>query len=561
MPLSKQERDNLNNINQLSKLQALALKKRIEEELEILKEYQRLYRIRKELQGEEAKKFSELKKVYDDIDKAWFEEAFLVRSSFALKKYEDEGIRMNTLTTESRSRESRTPGSKEKSASLKSASLKQELQSQTFLPSASITAHKPNALDSQSEPTLHRKIKPEDINRTNKLLITDEEFEKVKAAFAKDPKLIKIKRAYQRNPEKKRKLNKLEKQINLKFSVIRADNGKLYALYRGKENLLGAGGFGQVKLGQDLETGEWVAVKTQVSHGNYKDWKKNVRKEGELTQERNQQIAMAKRRTDEWWHRNKKAKSYSVQHIIKGQNIADYQPKNFEEKLDMAMAVLKELKGLHESNILHLDIKPENMFYDPTTKKATIIDYGISLRIKPGAIAEPSIYSRGTTAYYNRDIPTRVSQDKKYIEKLFSKSHDVFAMAFSLLDIFTDYRRFLIKSKLGSAYDELFKEPNNLVKTTQGKERLNVLFEGQAVPETLKKEIKELVLNMASSTMYNYNKSTIDNYIQSLQSLKDKYLASPEVKQPLEKEKMEQEKSDQKPQKTNEPRDSKKLRF
>lgn len=53
----------------------------------------------------------------------------------------------------------------------------------------------------------------------------------------------------------------------LTFSVIKGNDGQgkeeLYALYRGKDEGLGGGTYGEVKIGQNIRTGEWVAVKIQ----------------------------------------------------------------------------------------------------------------------------------------------------------------------------------------------------------------------------------------------------------------------------------------------------------
>ena len=40
--------------------------------------------------------------------------------------------------------------------------------------------------------------------------------------------------------------------------------------------------------------------------------------------------------------------------------------------------ILEQMKVLHKSNIVHLDIKPENILFSPLLKKLVFIDFGFS---------------------------------------------------------------------------------------------------------------------------------------------------------------------------------------
>ena len=52
-------------------------------------------------------------------------------------------------------------------------------------------------------------------------------------------------------------------KIRLNYAVI-VQGSKRFAIYKGKKNSVGEGGYGTVKLAQDLETGEWHALKVQI---------------------------------------------------------------------------------------------------------------------------------------------------------------------------------------------------------------------------------------------------------------------------------------------------------
>lgn len=51
---------------------------------------------------------------------------------------------------------------------------------------------------------------------------------------------------------------------------------------------------------------------------------------------------------------------------------------------------------MHEKGIVHRDIKPENMLFEKRTNLIKIIDFGISIKTKPGVW----LTSRVGTPYY-----------------------------------------------------------------------------------------------------------------------------------------------------------------
>ncbi|MCE0721805.1 MULTISPECIES: protein kinase domain-containing protein [Legionella] len=60
-----------------------------------------------------------------------------------------------------------------------------------------------------------------------------------------------------------------------------------------------------------------------------------------------------------------------------------------QERLSLIHSINQAVLNLHAKNIYHLDLKLENIFFDPTTKKVTLIDFGSSIRLKPHEVSNP----------------------------------------------------------------------------------------------------------------------------------------------------------------------------
>lgn len=52
-----------------------------------------------------------------------------------------------------------------------------------------------------------------------------------------------------------------------------------------------------------------------------------------------------------------------------------------QQRFDLSINLLKELKNIHDAGIIHRDIKPENIMYDVKTGRVTILDYGLSRKM------------------------------------------------------------------------------------------------------------------------------------------------------------------------------------
>ncbi|KAJ3398737.1 Serine/threonine-protein kinase/endoribonuclease IRE2, partial [Chytridiales sp. JEL 0842] len=58
--------------------------------------------------------------------------------------------------------------------------------------------------------------------------------------------------------------------------------------------------------------------------------------------------------------------------------------------------LMTALAGLHELNIVHLDVTPPNLLRDPTSQTLVLIDFGLAVQCQDG---KPHPYGRGTLGY------------------------------------------------------------------------------------------------------------------------------------------------------------------
>jgi len=200
----------------------------------------------------------------------------------------------------------------------------------------------------------------------------------------------------------------------LESSFIKTQNGDIFALKPGE--CLGQGAFGKVKIAQN-NADEVVAIKIE---GVPKDAGRKKRKEKtqKVEQKILTQLGRFKGEAIRTFGQPKSfsnkptlfcAKRYLAQTLIQGKELfKDIEwaigsnsialiPKPL--RIKTALEASKAIKKLHDNNIIHGDIKPENFMINVENNRISVevIDFGLSSILKPG---QTSVIRVGGTPEY-----------------------------------------------------------------------------------------------------------------------------------------------------------------
>ncbi|MCT7997012.1 AAA family ATPase [Laspinema olomoucense] len=94
---------------------------------------------------------------------------------------------------------------------------------------------------------------------------------------------------------------------------------------------------------------------------------------------------------------------------------------NLEEFLHLAIAIAEGLGQIHEANIIHKDINPSNIVFNPTTGQVKIIDFGISTQLtrENTTLKNPNILE-GTLPYLSPQQTGRMNRCIDYRSDFYS---------------------------------------------------------------------------------------------------------------------------------------------
>src|SRR4029078_4113749 len=92
-----------------------------------------------------------------------------------------------------------------------------------------------------------------------------------------------------------------------------------------------------------------------------------------------------------------------------------------EEFLLIAIATTEILGQIHRVNIIHKDINPSNIVYNPPTKQLKIIDFGISTQLtrETPSLKNPNVLE-GTLAYISPEQTGRMNRTLDYRADFYS---------------------------------------------------------------------------------------------------------------------------------------------
>ncbi len=194
--------------------------------------------------------------------------------------------------------------------------------------------------------------------------------------------------------------------------------------------LLGRGALARVKVAQNANTGEWVAVKI-LSNTNKHE---SIEKEKELLKINNQYIGSIEYNS----------KIYIFQKYLQGktleESLCDNQPKflNLSSMLQCAITCLKSINNLHENGFIHTDLHPGNFMLDYNHNACIPFDFGNCVKLKKDNF-ERKVYGRD--AYFlppdflNPSMIRGAYKQRKPVH--YNKNTDLYACSMALLNIFS----------------------------------------------------------------------------------------------------------------------------
>lgn len=183
--------------------------------------------------------------------------------------------------------------------------------------------------------------------------------------------------------EQKVKISKAETQ---KFSLIKAQNGTVFALYPGKTMLFGKGNNGRLKLAKNVNSGALCLVKINQLDNSLCD---SLNVTLPILADNECDFLEKRALLHSWQHRlNSKniSKDYKFIKILPGITLGRLVEITLEKKVTLTSVqqatlirnILQAIKQMHQSGIWHQDLHKDNILVNPIDWQVNILDFGYS---------------------------------------------------------------------------------------------------------------------------------------------------------------------------------------
>ncbi|MBN2079569.1 MAG: SpoIIE family protein phosphatase [Spirochaetes bacterium] len=141
---------------------------------------------------------------------------------------------------------------------------------------------------------------------------------------------------------------------------------------------------------------------------------------------------------------------------FRGLSLKDYLRSHrpgLEQALEMVISIADTLSHIHGRNIIHRDIKPHNILYNPESGEVKVTDFGISMLLprEQADIYDPGIIT-GTLPYMSPEQTGRISRPVDY-------RTDLYSLGATMYELFAGRVPFTSTDPLEILYDHLAREP------------------------------------------------------------------------------------------------------
>lgn len=243
-----------------------------------------------------------------------------------------------------------------------------------------------------------------------------------------------------------------KKTLGTKFSIEKIGD-QYYAIYKGVKHgkHVGTGGFGTVKIVQNIDDGTWAVIKTILrdKDSTEQSHEKSINKETKQLKHHHHFIGRVKTRISKSKQAVQDAIIMQLAPGIPVDKIIKDKTRSMPpvKWLDMAIAITRAVSDLHDKGTLHRDLKPANMLFDPAAGVVTIVDFGLGQFLDEENPEYLGGRGGGTARYLapeirepaKKPVPYHAKSSAGYAEittVAYNEATEIYALGVTLIELF-----------------------------------------------------------------------------------------------------------------------------